>query len=810
MKRISGRLGAIRVEPSVASARPDRRTAMPVTIAAAGLLLAAFLASPARAQEKSADGLWTPLNLEAAAAAVASVAEGRVPSNKYKLFELDPDRLKQRLQEATPAQSVTRASGADAPSAEITIPRPDGTYQTFAIFEAPLFAPELAAKFPNLKIYNGRSLNGSPATIACEISPDGFSAQIRSGTQTIIIMRAQTLEPAAVYASFDKVDYQSRRDKKRCLVPGNDLLPPARQRPQKSLRSDGGLRTYRLAVAATGEYTKFHGGTIAKALAAIVTTVNRVNQIYEAELSIRFKIVANMDRLIYTDAENDPFDNDNANVLIEQSQQVIDKTIGEPNYDVGHTLSTGAGGLALLASVAQPGIKAQGVTGSESPRGDPFDVDYVAHELGHQFGADHTYNGISASCGANRNAGTAFEPGGGTTILGYAGICGADDVQRSSNAYFHFASLDQILLNVTSGKGHPPGHPTGNRPPEVKADHSKTGEAFFVPRGTPFILAAQGTDSDGDSLTYVWEEEDLGLAAALGTPDNASSPLFRSVINETGIAPRILPRLENALKGAWSSDEIMPEKERNLHFRVTARDNRFGGGAVAGDTVGVSIVTAAGPFRVTEPRTMPANSRDVVVRWEVANTDKAPINARFVDILFSHDGGKTFPQRLAAGTPNDGSERVSIPENTSGSPRIKVEAVDNIFFSIAPFDAPSSIAPPEAGSIALPAATGTLPAQEPNMAARARHLDGAWLLADGEGLLKIEGSEWRHPDKGLATLSEGGEAAADYEVTYQQHQGIKCGYRVMKAADRRILMLEATDATQPPDYCPSGKLLKAD
>lgn len=631
----------------------------------------------------SGDGLWTAVSPDRAneLESESLLADGPAlgPKN-YRLFELDVDAMRARLSEASSNESDSLAETTG--HTVVTIPLPNGNFQKFSIVETPLFAPELAAKFPNHKAYRGRSIDGPASDLALEISPKGLSAQIRGPAGTIIVDPFANGDQDNLFASFDKKDFRRTQPERRCLLPqqNNDDLQLRQQKPRSPLSFGGELRTYRLAVAATGEYTHFHGGTIADALAAIQRTINRVNQIYEAELSIRFQLVGDNDKIIYVDAANDPFDNSDAQTLINQSQTEIDREIGNANYDIGHTFSTGAGGLAGLGSVGQRGRKALGVTGSSSPEGDPYDVDYVAHEIGHQFNANHTFNGVANSCGGNRNAATAYEPGSGSTILAYAGICGPDNLQNNSNAYFHFSSLEEIGRFVSSDPNQPNPTQTGNKHPVVSG-----GSQFVIPKETPFLLQAMGSDPDHDTLTYTWEEEDLGPGQGLSEPDNGASPLFRSVTPTPDMKRRIFPRLANILSGVAEPGRRLPSAKREMMFRATVRDNRPGGGAFSGHRVVLNIEDSAGPFRLTEPAAGFVASGYLLAKWDVANTNKPPINTKFVNIRLSVDGGQTFGVTLASDTPNDGIELLQLPQNVSGSTmRLKVEASDNIYFAISP------------------------------------------------------------------------------------------------------------------------------
>lgn len=564
--------------------------------------------------------------------------------------------------------------------AELSLPLPDGTFHTYYAKGNRTVHPDLVANYPDLHTYD--AYNGDGHFVKWDITHKGFHAMIfRPGKSTVFI------DPAIknndeYYIVYTREHFVTDKEKDCEFTSDNDPLNLLKMPTSGELKEFGTceLRTYRLAIAATGEYTQFHGGTVNDALSAMATTMNRVNGIYEKDLAITMELISNNDQIVYTSTSGDPYTNGQTFAMINENQSNVNSVIGAANYDIGHVFGTNSGGLAGLGVVCSNNNKARGVTGSGAPIGDPFDVDYVAHEMGHQFGANHTQNN---DC--NRNNSTAMEPGSASTIMGYAGIC-APNVQNNSDDHFHGVSLEEMSFEILSS-GHQCEAITqlSNTAPTITG----TNGGATVPANTPFALTATVTDPDGDPLTYNWEQMDNQISTQPPSPNSTSGPNFRSWSSDPN-PTRYFPRLQAIKNNGPFTWERLPSVSRTMNFRVTVRDNASGaGGCNDHADVTVTVDGNSGPFEVTEPNTLGIvwyETQTRTVAWDVANTNAAPVNCQNVDIFLSVDGGNNFPITLATGVPNTGTAQVVVPSNFTNIARVMVMSEEGTFFDISDFN----------------------------------------------------------------------------------------------------------------------------
>ena len=674
---------------------------------------------------------WRDLDeksMQAAAAmrSGAALPQRNVIPQSYRSLALDRPALETILAAAPPEST----GPLDATGTELTIPLPDGNLARFNVQESPVMDAKLATKYPEIKTYIGQGIDDPAASVRLDLTPAGFHAMILSPKGQVFVDPYWRNSDAS-YVSYYKRDYLADKPF-ACLVQSEAKEENKGVTAAAAARPTGAtLRKYRLALACTAEYAAAvcspNQPTISQTLAAMVTSVNRVSAVYEREFAIRFLLIGNTDSLIFLNAATEPYTNGDGATMLGQNQTTIDNIIGSANYDFGHVFSTGGGGIADLGVICNSSAKAMGVTGTSNPLGDPYDIDYVAHEMGHQFGANHPFNSTIGSCGGgNRNAGTAYEVGSGVSIMAYAGICGSSDLEPHSDDYFHTISYTEIdnYTSGSTGSTCPATTSTGNNPPVLAAVSAHT-----IPANTPFALTGSATDADGDTITYDWEEFDLGPSQTTQNPLGSTAyPIFRSfapTFSPTRYFPSLTYILNNANvppattsdvcpSGNCASGEVLPTIARTMTFRLTARDNHPGGGGSNWTSTTVTTVATGAAFAVTSPNTSVtfAGGSQQTVTWNVAGSDANGINCANVKISLSTDGGNTFPTVLASSVPNNGSALVTIPQIATTQGRIKVEAVGNIFFDIsdANFTVTSSNSAPTiniTNSITVPRGTPT-------------------------------------------------------------------------------------------------------
>ena len=648
----------------------------------------------ASSKNRPQNALWQLKSEES----IASRGIRFIAPEKYLVYGLDQNSLKAVLAQA-PMEFTDAARAENATILEL--PTPEGKLERFRIEESPILSPELAAQYPDWKTYQAYGIDDPTASARLGVNTNGFHATILSPKGTFQIDPYQ-LNDRGNYITYFKKDVGLERQF-HCLLDEQVSKTESMSEsffaaPEFSHGTQ--IRVYRLAIAATGEYTAVFGGQTA-ALAQVATTANRMNGVYRRDFAIGLQLVANNNLLVYTDAATDPYTNVINTAQLNANQTNIDTVIGSANYDVGHLFATSNNGLAQLSSICTSS-KARGASGQPTPFGDPFDVDYVAHEIGHQIGANHTFNAAN-NCGSSPT-GARMEAGSAVTIMGYAGICSSTaNVQRNSIDTFHVYNQTEAI-NFINGTGSTCGTLTGNNAiPVVTAPASYT-----IPINTPFALTASATDANGDALTYSWEQNNAGGTGSFYPNDVddddtnlfTNRPLFRSyspansptrtfpsmpyVLNSANEAPVTFSGTSSTgsvCAGTCITGEDLPSVARTMNFRVTVRDNK-GGVADAGTTV--NFVSTTAPFRVTTQNTASTwtGNTSQTVTWDVGGTNAAPVSTSNVKISMSADGGNTFPFVLHASTPNDGSETITVPNSATTFARIKIEAVGNVYFDI--------------------------------------------------------------------------------------------------------------------------------
>ncbi len=610
--------------------------------------------------------------------------------NKYTVYNLDVDVLSTQLQNAP-----SRALAPNTSGIIVSFPNISGEFENYEVYDASVLAQDLQEDVPEIRSFVGKSVKEKNKVIRFSISLFGLKAIVLNSKEGVQYIDCMTKNRQS-YMVYSKDDISEDEGQLICHVDDALTDPILNRTSQESNQyrnaDDGKLRVFRLALTCTREVTTYYvnqaglgnaNDVIKKTvvLAALNGIVTRINAVYEIEMGLSMEIVANNKDIIFT-AEEDNLTNGDLGLLLDENQTVVDANIGFANYDIGHVLCTASGGLAQLFTPCTPS-KSRGASGtfSGTPTGFQFEG-IIMHEMGHQYGAFHTWS--APSCSGTYTPFAAYEPGGGTTIMSYAGICGSQaNIQPLTDLYFHQNSIDEMWSNITLGNSICAQQiGTTNAPPTANA-----GANYTIPQGTPYRLTGIATDDAGiDNLTYTWEQFDADGPEALPTNITATGPVVRSFPPSSNNV-RHVPKLADYVNQVNNSTqwEKLVTISRDLNFAFTVRDNDLAVGQTTSDFMTISVVDTSNPFTVTSQNatgTIYQGGSTQSVTWNQGNTPDAPINATLVNILLSTDGGLNFDTVLLANTPNDGAEDVIIANVNASSCRIMVEAANNIFYNI--------------------------------------------------------------------------------------------------------------------------------
>jgi len=614
-------------------------------------------------------------------------AERTLRPVQYQTFRLDYAAMTAALRQAP----MEFSAAARQQPLLLDLPLADGTLRTFRVWESPIMEPELTAKYPEIRTYAGKAADGSGAIVRLGVGYLGFHAFVFDayGSSQSVRTYAEGMKTHYIaYRLSDLPKDEVLANGIPCGVEdhGYDADKLEKLLESQNMASERGtdfidLKTYRIAIAAKGEYSQFYGGTKQQTLNAINIALNYIVAIQERDYGVRLVLIANNDEIIFLDPDTDPYSGNTVGDWMGQNPSAINPIIGIDSYDVGHVFARYVSGNQAGVVSGRACVSLNKARGASSASNTSTEYFYrvAAHEFGHQVDASHTWSncpGVEQQLAA----GTAFEPGSGSTIMSYAGACpNNNNVQGDNDSYYHIGSILQVKQYVWNEEGNTCGGiiTTTNNAPEVSIVSPKN---VSIPVGTPFRLTAAGTDPDGNSLTYCWEQYDTGPSTQLGSP-TGNAPMFRS-FNPTSQPTRYFPRLQTVASNSTSDVEVLPQYARNLTFRVTARDGNAG---QDWEETKLTVTTSAGPFVVLYPHAngiVWTQGEDRIVEWDVANTDKAPVNSKLVNIRLSTDGGVSFPFTLASNLPNNGRACIRVPNVTSNNVRIMVESQDNVFFDM--------------------------------------------------------------------------------------------------------------------------------
>lgn len=628
---------------------------------------------------------------------IAASAERVSFPSEFKLMQFNLPIMKQAL------INVPNRSTLSKSTVVISIPNANGDLERFELYEVSNFDTTLQAQFPEIRAYVGVGLDDKYATLRMSSDPLGIQTMVMRADKATEFMEPYSVD-GSVYAVYNSTTRRNGKLPFTCTTTDHNIVDGLAKTYDVTNRSStGSLKIFRLALSCNGEYANYFGATSAAqsglVLAAFNATMTRVNGIFEKDFAIHMNIVAETTNVIYYNPSTDPYSGmGNWN---QELQNTLSSSLTGPStslaannaaYDVGHMFggSGGGGNAGCIGCVCDDDTasltdqnKGSGYTspGDGIPMGDNFDIDYVAHELGHQFGANHTFSHGNEGTGVNK------EVGSGVTVMGYAGITNFD-THIHSIAVFHSASIAQVQANMV-GKTCPTNVAITHGAPVVNA-----GTDYTIPKSTPFMLTGSATDAGGvGNLTYTWEQNNDGggntAANSAASPTKTDGPNWTNYIDSSSPV-RFFPKMSSILRGSKITQgldvtsEALSSVARILDFRLTARDNVAGQGQTNFDDMKVTIDATRGPLEVTSQNTEDISwtqGQTHTVTWSVNGTNTSTGGAN-VDILLSTDNGLTFTTVLVANTPNDGSETITVPAVLSPYCRIMVRASNSIFFNV--------------------------------------------------------------------------------------------------------------------------------
>lgn len=640
-------------------------------------------------QAQNVPSFWKPVGADQLAT-LQNQRQVSVPA-QFKTLELDFAGIRQYLHTA-PMEFTAAAQTAALP---LDLPMVDGQMLRFWVVESPVIAPGLAAKFPELRSYSGLAADGSGTVVRLGLGYDGFHAYFSTPGKVEQTIQVFGDDQSPVYMVFRNKD-----------LPATDFLPagnmicgvddvditsgfdPAQSAIQQVAQDRGSarvsLKKYRIAIAAKAEYSNYFNNSIPVILSKIKTALDYIVLIQERDFAVRMELIADNDKLIFLDANTDPYSGNETGDWMNQNQAAINNVIGSSAYDVGHVFAvyvTGSATGIAGGRVCNVFGKARGCSSTNPPQGTYFNL-VAAHELCHQMSGSHTMSNCSDTNNGQLAPGNAYEPGSGSSVMGYPGACGPNDIQGGNDPYFHISNIEQVANFVYQDEGNTCGvveQSTNNQPSATILVTNN----ISIPISTPFKLTGAGADEDNDVLSYCWEQYNIGPISVLGMP-TGTAPAFRS-FPPVNTPVRYFPRLSVVNSNTADQNEVLPSYSRDLTFRFTVRDNHAGAGGIATQQVNVKATAAAGPFLVLSPNSggtiwSPGDQKEIT--WDVSNTDKAPVNCKLVNIKLSTDGGATFPITLATNVPNNGRACIAVPNNLTTAGRIMVEAADNVFYDM--------------------------------------------------------------------------------------------------------------------------------